>query len=311
MNILTFDLNLLRILDALLREQSTVKAGLRVRLSQPAVSAALRRLRESLKDPLFVRQGQRLVPTEYARSLEIPLRRLLDELTDLLSGSRNFEPLDARHNFKIAGSDFFGEMLMPPLASRLNQLAPNIQVQLVELVPGNHIGTLEKHEIDMALIPMETFPGWIDSAPVFSARFVVIARNAHSGLRDAGLAPGDTIPLDLFCELGHVVFSPEGKLRAMGDAALTRMGRERRVIMTMPAFGGICHAVSGSDLVALLPEPLAIEMATRLGLTIYLPPMPLGPAQIFMVWHSRNTGNPAHRWFRELVFEVLAPLGAV
>ncbi|MGA9575152.1 MAG: LysR family transcriptional regulator, partial [Lysobacterales bacterium] len=308
MNILTFDLNLLRILDALLREQSTVKAGLRVHLSQPAVSSALRRLRDSLNDPLFVRQGQRLVPTEYARSLEIPLRRLLDELTDLLSGPRTFEPLHAQHNFKIAGSDFFGEMLMPPLASRLNRLAPNIQVQLVELVPGNHISTLEKHEIDMALIPMETFPGWVDSTAVFGAGFVVIAREDHPGLLEAGLEPGDTIPVDLFCELGHIVFSPEGKLRAMGDAALSRMGRERRVIMTMPAFGGICHAVSGSDLIALLPEPLAVEMARRLGLSIYSAPMPLDPAQIFMVWHRRNTGNPAHRWLRELIVEVLAPL---
>lgn len=310
MNLLTFDLNLLRVLDALLRDQSTVKAGHRVRLSQPAVSAALGRLRDALNDPLFVRQGQRLVPTDYARSLEIPLRRLLGELTELLTGPGAFDPLEAHHNFKIAGSDFFAEMLMPPLAPLLETSAPNIRIQLVELLPGDHVATLEKQDIDLALVPMQAFPAWIDSAAIFRGPFVVIARKAHPAIKRAGLAPGDTVPIDLFCRLGHAVFSPEGKLKAMGDAALARMGRERRVVMTMPTFSGVCHAVADSDLVALLPQSLAIQMAPRLELALFCAPMPIDPAQICMAWHRRNTGNPAHRWLRELVTNVLSPLDA-
>ncbi len=308
MNLSTFDLNLLRVLDALLQEPSTVKAAQRVSLSQPAVSAALGRLRHALDDPLFVRQGQRLVPTAYARSLEIPLRHLLDDLTELLSGPGEFHPLEAEHNFKIAGSDFFAEMLMPPLASMLHRTALKIRIQLVDLVPGHHIETLESHEIDMALIPREALPDWVESLQVFRSRFVVIAREGHSGIQQAGLRPGDTLPIDVFCSLGHAVFSPEGKPRAMGDAALSRMGRERRVVITMPTFGGICHAVSESDLLALLPEQLALRMAPRLGLAIFQAPMPIDPAQICMAWHKRNTGSPAHRWLRERVAEVLSPL---
>jgi DNA-binding transcriptional LysR family regulator len=155
---------------------------------------------------------------------------------------------------------------------------------------------------------METFPAWIDSTAIFRGRFVVIARKAHPAIRRAGLAPGDTLPIELFCRLGHAVFSPEGRLRAMGDAALARMGRERRVVMTMPTFGGVCRAVAESDLLALLPESLAIRMAPRLKLAIFLPPMPLDPAQICMAWHRRNTGSPAHRWLREMVAKVLSPL---
>ena len=187
MNLLTFDLNLLRVLDALLREQSTVKAGRRVRLSQPAVSAALGRLRDSLNDPLFVRQGQRLVPTAYARSLEIPLRRLLGELTELLSGPGAFDPLVAHQNFKIAGSDFFAELLMPPLAPLLESSAPNVRIQLVELMPGDHVATIEKQDLDLALVPMEAFPAWIESEKIFRGRFVMIARKGHPGIRRAGV----------------------------------------------------------------------------------------------------------------------------
>ncbi len=310
MNLLTFDLNLLRALDALLREQSTVKAGHRIRLSQPAVSSALGRLRDALNDPLFVRQGQRLVPTAYAKSLEIPLRHLLDELTELLSGPSAFDPLEARKNFKIAGSDFFAEMLMPTLAPLLEQVAPNIQIQLVELMAENHIASLENPEIDLALVPMQSFPAWVDTTKVLRSRFVVIAREGHPDIQQAGLVPGDTVPMDMFCGLGHAVFSPEGKLKAMGDAALSRMGRERRVVMTMPSFGGVSHAVAESDLIALLPRPLALKMAPRLGLAIFSAPMQIDPAHICMAWHRRNTGNPAHRWLREMVANVLVPLDA-
>jgi len=310
MNLLTFDLNLIRVLDALLREQSTVKAAERLRLSQPAISAALKRLRQALKDPLFVRQGQRLVPTDYAKSLDVPLRRHLDELFDLLAGPGKFDPLDADLSFKVAGSDFFAEMLMPSLASSLSREAPNIRIQLVELLPHSHIETLENHEIDLALIPMESFPGWVDSILVFSSRFVVIGRLGHLGLKQAGLKPGDTIPIDLYCDLGHVVFSPEGKLKAMGDAALARIGRARRVVMTMPSFGGICNTVSESELVALLPEPLALKMSSRLNLDIFSAPVRIEPARICMAWHKRNTGQPAHRWLRAQLTQVLAPLDA-
>jgi len=261
-----------------------------------------------LNDPLFVRQGQRIIPTEYARSLEIPLRCLLDDLTELLSAPGKFDPLEAEHNFKLAGSDFFGEMLMPPLATQLSRFAPKIQVQLVELVPGDHIATLAKHETDLALIPQGAFPEWVDYTSVFRSRFAVIARSDNPELQQAGIAPGDKIPADLFCSLGHIVFSPEGNLKAMGDAALSRMGRVRRVVMTMPAFGGICHAVSGSDLIALLPEALALKMAPRLGLAIYSAPMPIDTAQMCMAWHKRNTGHPPHRWLREKVFEILKGL---
>lgn len=308
MNLLTFDLNLLRVLDALLQEQSTVKAGERVGLSQSAISSALGRLRVQLNDPLFVRQGQRIVPTDYAASLELPLRHILDDLVNLLSEHSPFDPAGAAHSFKISGSDFFAEMLMPPLAKHLSYSAPNMQVQLVDLIPDNYVSTLENHEIDLALVPKTQFPNWVEHLPIFQSGFVVVARQHHPRLMRAGLRSGDTVPIDLFCDLRHIVFSPEGQLKAMGDAALAQMGCERRVVMTMPAFGSICNAVADSDLVALLPEQLALKLASRLGLALYAPPMLIKPAQMCMVWHKRNTGNPSHSWLRNTLLEVLTPL---
>lgn len=309
MNLSAIDLNLLRVLDALLHEQSTVKAGTRIGLSQPAVSAALGRLRSALRDPLFVRQGQRIVPTEYARGLELPLRRILHSIEDLLVQPGGFDPAEAEQQLKISGSDFFATMLMPRLADVLSRLAPKIIVQLVDLVPDNYVGSLGRHGIDLLLIPKTAFPAWADHAVAFRSEFVMVARAGHPRMRKAGIRPGGTVPLDLYSDLRHVAFSTEGSLRTMGDAALARVGRQRRVVMTLPVFSGVANAVSESDLVAMLPAQLARKIAPRLGLKIYALPMRVTPATICMIWHKRNTAHPTHRWLREQVLAILSDLG--
>lgn len=308
MNLSSFDLNLLRVLDALLQDGSTVRAGQRIGLSQPAVSAALGRLRASLGDPLFVRSGQRLQPTDFARSLALPLREILDSLESLLSGPGAFDPARAEQNFRVSGTDFFAEMLMPSLAGELFRSAPNVVVQLVDLVPDNYVNTLERYLVDIALLPKMAFPEWVQVQPVFHSSFVVVARTGHPRLGRAGLVPGDVVPLDLFCDLGHILMSPEGKLKALGDAALARIGRERRVVMTMPFFNGVYRAVAESDLVSLIPQQLARRMAPLVGLDIYHAPIPVDPALLYMIWHKRSSGNPAHRWLRELIARLLLPL---
>lgn len=308
MHISALDLNLLKVLDALLRERSTVRAGERVGLSQPAVSAALGRLRKALGDPLFVRHGQRIVPTHYAESLEEPLRDALERLGNLLAEPGEFDPAVTEMGFTISGSDFFAEMLMPTLAETISRRAPKMRVQLVDLVPDNYVETLERYEVDFALIPKTRLPAWSDQVPVFESDFVMVARGGHPDLRRAGLAPFDTVPLDVFCDLQHVLFSPEGNLEAMGDAALAKIGRRRRVVMTLPVFSGVATAVARSDLVALLPEQYAVAVAERLGLSIYLSPVAVGPVEISLIWHKRSSSDPAHRWLRARIGEVLAPL---
>lgn len=308
MNFASFDLNLLRVLDALLATGSTTEAGNRVGLSQPAVSAALGRLRHALNDPLLVRQGRQLVPTVYAQNLRDPLHSLLREAEVLLSASGEFDPSRATESFKLSGSDFFAEMLMPQLADHVSRHAPGMRVQLVDLVPDSYIDTLDRYQVDIALIPEMTFPNWIDHQRLFVSSFVTIAKKKHPRLRRAGVAPGDVIPLDLFCDLQHVLFSPEGNLKAMGDAALAKVGRERRVAMTLPVFSGVYNAVAQSELIALIPRQLAERMAPRVGLDIFLPPMPVATAAIAMIWHKRATASPAHRWLRDQIAALMAPL---
>ncbi|WP_319825362.1 LysR family transcriptional regulator [Thalassovita sp.] len=307
-NFRTFDLNLLRVLDALLDCGSTVAAARRLHMSQPAVSAALARLRQTLQNPLFVRQGRGLIPTDFALSLQPALRDVLTRTESFLSGPDQFDPTTADVTFKISGMDFFSLLLMPRLADHLSRIAPLVRVQQVSLVPDDYIQSLESSGVDVALIPQTEQPAWVDQKVVMQSRFTVIARDGNPRLRQAGLNAGDIIPLDLFCDIGHILCSPDGKLKGLGDVALARQGRQRRVVMTLPVFSGVCNAVAASDLIALLPNALARHVAPQLGLVLYRAPVTLPAVTLSMVWHRRHSHAPAHRWLRDQLQQALAPL---
>lgn len=308
MNFATFDLNLLRVLDALFREGTTVKAGERLSMSQSAVSGALSRLRHGLGDPLFVRQGNRMIATDYAVSLQEPVREELERLESILTPPAAFDPGSSKGTFRIAASDFFAELLMPPLGDLLHRKAPGLRAQLVDLVPHDYVASLERRNADIALIPDLKLPDWINRAPLFHSPFHVIARAANPNIR--GLVSGDIMPMELFCKLHHVLFSPEGNLAAMGDAALEKVGRKRQVAMTVPVFSGVCRAVSESDLIALVPAQLATKVAASFNLRVFEPPMQIDPALIVGIWHKRSDTTPMSIWMRDQVFDLMKGLNA-
>ena len=305
-NLSSFDLNLLRILDALLTEHSTVKAGKRLGLSQPAVSSALSRLRHALGDELFFRNGQKLEATQFALSLHEPLQEILSGIETLIR-SETFDPATASDRFRISGSDFFAEMLMPQLADRLAIDAPSMRVHLVDLVPDNRVDALEHYDIDFALIPETKLPKWAVGQAAFRSSFSIIARKKHPRITEVRVTNGEVFPLDLFCELGHVLFSTEGSPSGLGDEALARAGRTRNISMTLPVFSGVYRAVAGSDLIALLPTALAHRVADSANLDVFQPPIPVGTVPLSLIWHRRHSARPVHQWLRSRILEILEP----
>ncbi|WP_170420126.1 LysR family transcriptional regulator [Ruegeria arenilitoris] len=306
MNFATLDLNLLRVLDAILTAGSTTKAGERLGVSQSAVSNALNRLRHALGDDLFVRRGNQLVPTDFAVSIKDGLREELNRLESLLSRNDDFDPRQASETFKIAASDFFAELLMPGLGGVLNRKAPKMVAQLVDLVPENYVESLERYNADLALIPDTDAPDWISREVLFRSSFMVVGRVDNPFF--VQIEDGAELPMETFCALSHVLFSPEGKLAAMGDAALAKVGRKRHVAMTLPVFSGVCRVVSASDLVALVPSQLARKFAPEFGLKVLAPPFEIEPVNIIAIWHRRSDANPMAKWMRNQVFDLLKPL---
>ncbi|MHC3969199.1 LysR family transcriptional regulator, partial [Pseudomonas aeruginosa] len=158
MNIQTFDLNLLRVLDALLRERNVSRAAERLALSQPAVSNALNRLRELLDDPLLVRAGRAMQPTPRALALEAPIRAALRQIEQSLGDGEGFDPGRSRQRFTVAVTDYVELICMPALMRRLSERAPGISIAIQHLTPTLPAEALDKGELDLVLGRFENVP---------------------------------------------------------------------------------------------------------------------------------------------------------
>lgn len=307
MNFRTFDLNLLKVLDALLREGSTVGAARRLGLSQSAVSAALSRLRAAIGDDLFVRRGGRLEPTDFARSLSGTLKSALRDLEGLLK-TDVFDPATSDAVIRISGPDYYSDMILPRLAAILQDKARNMRLQMFDLVPDDHFATLDRYEVDLVLMPEGSLPDWAMSRTIFRSEFALLARRGHPSVECVnGRA---TISMDAFCKSDHVLYSPSGATRSFTDEALERLGRRRRVAMTLPKFSAVAHTVSRTDMLGTLPRTLADELAPALDLLVMSSPVQLAPHPMLMVWSGRSHHNLAHRWVRDQIVELVRPFDA-
>lgn len=305
MNLASFDLNLLKVLDALLIEGSTTRAAARVGLSQPAVSAALGRLRLALNDPLFVRDGASLCPTEFARALREPIRAHLCALEQTLTGASSFDPANCTASFRISGSDYFSVMLLPVLMQRLGKKAPGMRLSFVDLIHPGNLHEMGRMNVDLALPCTREIPANIVAEPMFWAGWQVVARAGHPRLERMGIGNGDNIPIDLYCDLDHIVFSSEGRHASYEDQVLSSLGRSRRVALSVSSFRDLYETIAESDLLAVLPGTLARSVAPRFALTIHPMPLTMEPALLWLAWNRWQTDDHAHRWLREEIASLL------
>ncbi|MEP2980281.1 MAG: LysR family transcriptional regulator [Lentilitoribacter sp.] len=311
MNLSAFDLNLLKVLDALLLEGSTTRAASRVGLSQPAVSSALRRLRMALDDPLFVRDGAALRPTDFAMALREPIRSHLSGLEQTLAGAGPFNPANCDASFRISGSDYFSVMLLPALIQRLSKLAPSMKLSFVDLIQPGNLEEMGRMDVDIALPCAYNLPPKIAAEPMFWSGWQVIVRSDHPRLSRMSIDDGDDIPIDLYCDMDHVAFSYGEEHTSFEDQILSTLGRSRRVALSVGSFRDLYETVAGSDLLAVLPGTLARAVKNRFGLTAHTLPFSMEPALLWLAWSRWQTNDPAHRWLRGQIANILRELNDV
>ncbi|WP_437715691.1 LysR family transcriptional regulator [Sorangium sp. So ce448] len=287
------DLNLLVALDALLAERNVTRAAKRLNLSQPALSAQLQRLRELLGDPLLVPAQRGMTPTRRALELQAPLHEALEGVRTVLAAGAGFDPATSELTVAIAASDYVQYAVLMPLAFQLRREAPGVRLAWRALDVAQLAGQVERGEVDLAVLTPELAPEHLRSRKVLDERFVVIVRRNHPLV-------SRTISLDQLCALDHVVVSPRGGgFTGATDAALAALGRERRVVLSVPSFLMVPELVARSDMAALVPERLARDRADRLELLP--PPVPVPGFAIVMAWHHRTARHPALTWLRDRV----------
>ncbi|HEV7277186.1 MAG TPA: LysR family transcriptional regulator [Devosiaceae bacterium] len=306
MNFAALDLNLLRIFDVMMMELSTVRAGGRLGLTQSAVSAALGRLRQILGDDLFVREGNRMVPTPRALALQEPVRTALRQIEGALSAAAGFDPATADRDFVLAGSDYVSTFLMPRLARVVRPEAPGVTLQMLDVPPQQAFSFLSEGRVDVAVERQMETPDWIGNAALYRSFVVVVARKGHPVLSLQGVAPGECIPPEVYCAIPQVVLSTDGTKTGSVDPELRRLGFSRSVRMTVPHFHAVAIAVASSDLLGNIPVHFARYAARLLDLHLYLPPFDPRTIEMRMYWHRRLERDPGHAWLREKIAEVMA-----
>jgi len=297
MNIAALNLNLLPVLDALLAERSVSRAGARLGLSQPAVSNALAQLRALLGDPLLVRKGGGMVPTERALELAGPLRAALLALEQGLEPAPAFDPASAERSFTIVTNDFVAFAMLPRLLGRLQSEAPRVHLQVRAWQEHTVPPDLARGDADLFLGFDRGRPKGHYATPLFEDHFVFVARKGHPQVRGS-------ITLATYTKLAHVLVSHEPNARGVVDDVLATRGLTRNVALRVSHFLLVPPILATTDYVAALSEIVARPMARTLPLQILKMPLRIEGAAVQMIWHERTHASPAHAWLRGVVTEV-------
>ncbi|MDQ0996366.1 DNA-binding transcriptional LysR family regulator [Phyllobacterium ifriqiyense] len=289
------DLNLLVAFDALMAERSVTRAGTRIGRTQPAMSAALSRLRGLLNDELFVRGPNGLQPTPRALDLSEPLSHALQEIQRTLEFTQAFDASTSSATFSLGLSDHPTFVVLPRLLQTLREQASGITLRIRNFTARDDaISMLDAGEVDLTIGVPPTSSGRILTRPLFVERFVCIVRKNH---------PATERPLDLnrFLELSHLLVSPENDRFGRVDAELAQRGLKRHLALTLPHMYAAPLLVASSDLIATLMSGVVDASQYAEQLMILQPPIQLDPVQFSLSWHRRNDVHPAQRWFRDCI----------
>lgn len=290
------DLNLLVALAALLDERHVSRAAERIGLSQPATSRALQRLRRTLDDELLVRTRDGYQLTPRAERIRRELAGILPRL-EVVFGTEGFEPATATDTFRLMGTDFAASVIGPGLMRRVSTAAPGVSVVFRQW----HDGVFEDVShglVDLAFAAVSVDPT-LRSELLFEERFVCLMADSHP------LAGRESLSLDEFLGVAHVVVDVlQGEQSAI-DRRLTELGRRRTATLSVPYHSAAVLAVPDTPLVATLPERF-VSTLDNPRLRVVKAPAEVEPMPYLMTWHPRLDDDPAQRWLRDLVRVVSA-----
>lgn len=293
------DLNLLVVFNQMLLDRSASVAADKLGMSQPAISNALRRLRDLLKDELFIRTAKGMEPTPYALHLAEPVVYALDALQTALSSKESFDPQTSARTFNLAMTDI-GEMyFMPPLMEALSRRAPMVQIHTHRPNAGDLKEGMASGSIDLALGLLPTLQSGFFQKRLFRQRYVCMFRKGHPTARSP-------MSLSQFSKLEHVGVTAPHTGHGEIDNLLARAGIHRRIRLVVPHFIAVGHILQTTDLIATLPERFADRSKGPFDLIVSPHPVKLPAIAISMFWHAKYNRDPDNMWLRQLFSELFA-----
>ncbi len=304
-NFRTLDLNLLRVFDEVMAERSLTKAAHNLALTQPAVSNAMRRLRDTLGDDLVRRSGQGLEPTPRANALWPAVREALRQLQESLSPSP-FEPATSTATFVLAMADATAAELVPGLLAVIERDAPGVNVRVVPLSTRDPRGLLDSESADLAIGHFPAVLADLTASAQSGGAVQFVHQRLYDGeyvcvmRRDHPLSRG-ALTLNRFCAARHLLVSFSGRPYGFVDEALASLGRERRIVLTVNQFFTAGRVVLQSDLLTVLPRHFVRVASVGDELVMRNLPFDMPVVHVDALWHQRVQQNSAHQWLRNAV----------
>ena len=295
MNLSKVDLNLFIVFDAIYTEANLTRAGQIIGITQPAVSNALARLRETFNDPLFVRTAQGMVPTPMAQNIISPVRSALALLRVSVQESRTFNPLQANKTFRISMTDLTEAVILPPLFQRLRRQAPAVVVESFLSHRRETTSDLAAGRLDFAVdAPLNT-DAQVRHVKFMEDRYVCAMRQGHP------LATKASISLDDYLALTHIHISTRRNGLGQVDLALGKIGLQRKITLRSQHYLMASNVLQHTDMVMTVPERFARRHDLHF---VTLPIHELPNVETHLYWHESTEQDPANRWMREQLIEV-------
>lgn len=300
-NLQKLDLNLLLLFEALMEEGSVTRAAKRLLLTQAGVSHALTRLRNILKDELFIRSKGRMEPTARAIALAGPLRDALARLDAALNPS-DFDPAQSHQMFRLVGTDYFATVVLPGLVFRLEKEAPQVDLRILSNSLGDVGAMLSSNDVDFAAGLFKNRMSSVirkdcNSVTLFEDDYVCVMR------RDHALAEGK-LTKARYLKGKHILFSPTGSPDYGIEKYLRPLGIERHIGVVLSHYLAGPLILQNSDMIMTVPARLADFYVKRYEVQVAPLPIKVPPIAIQLVWNSRFDEHPAYRWFRSLIADV-------
>lgn len=296
MQLRDIDLNLLVIFNQLLIDKRVSMVADTLGITQPAVSNALKRLRTILKDELFLRTGSGMEPTPFALQLAEPVAYALGTLHSALNQNATYDPATSTRTFTLSVTDIGEIYFLPRLMELVTRAAPKVRISTVRNTAGNLKEDMEAGKVDLAIGLIPQLQAGFFQRRLFMQRYVCMFRRGHP-------VADRPMTLDLFQALEHVLVVSAGTGHGEVDTMLDRAGIRRNVRLVVPHFVAVGHILHSTNLIATVPERLAMRCAEPFDL-VYVPhPANLPEIAIKLFWHARYHRDPANRWIRQLIFD--------
>lgn len=294
MNIQTFDLNLLRVLDALLSERSVTRAAQRLHLSQPAVSNALARLRIQTGDALLVRGNGGLLPTPRAQAMATPIRQILENIESTLTPVE-FNPRTHVQTFNLMMPDYVELLLLPELIAEVSRSAPMVKLSVQSFAPTTASDCLINGTLDLAFGYLGSIAEQLYRQPLLTESFVCVVRADHPRIKDS-------LSLEQFLTENHALVSPQGGgFSGLVDDLLAQQGLKRNVVLSIPHFTIVPSIIINTDLIITMTKSTAQKYLHQYAIKILPSPFNIPEYAVSQAWHSRTQNEPSHRWLREII----------